>query len=325
MKKKLVSIIIPCFNAEKWLAEAIDSCLQQTYANIEIIVIDDGSTDNSLEIIKSYQDKVIWHVFPHKGGNYARNRGFDLSSGEYIQYLDADDYILPEKIERQVQCLEETGADVVYGDWRHQRHLSNGSIVLENIETSEIQTDILASLLANWWVALAAILYRKSAVESSGGWDETLTAAQDRDFFISVVINKAKVVYQPGCYSIYRRYGAVTVSTFSKTRWLQNHYIVLGKSEKKLLEMNNLSIKYRHALARSYFELARESLFVDYSQYLIFLEEALVRFPEFQVNSKRGIYKLAQNILGFRQTERLASCFLFVKRFVTSGKFGMTS
>ncbi|TVP59427.1 MAG: glycosyltransferase [Nodularia sp. (in: Bacteria)] len=317
--------MIPCFNADKWLREAIDSCLQQTYPNIEIIVIDDGSTDNTLEILRSYKDKIIWQPLPHKGGNHARNRGFDLSRGEYIQYLDADDYILPEKIERQVEFLEETGADVVYGDWRHQRHFSNGSSSLEKIEIPEIQTDVLASLLANWWVALAALLYKRTAVENSGGWDETLTAAQDRDFFISVVMNKATVVYQPGCYSIYRRHGSVTVSTSSKTRWLKNHYIVLEKIEKQLLQSNKLSMKYRHALAKSYFDLAREALFIDYSQYLIFLEEALALFPEFNGNSKRAVYKFVQKILGFRQTERIACRVLFVKKFVTSGKCSMTS
>ncbi|MBE9034929.1 glycosyltransferase family 2 protein [aff. Roholtiella sp. LEGE 12411] len=316
--QKIVSVIIPCFNAEKWLAEAINSCLEQTYSNIEIIVIDDGSTDNCLEIIRSYGDKVIWQSLPHKGGNYARNRGFDLSKGDYIQYLDADDYILPEKIERQVRFLEETGADVVYGDWRHRRHLLDGSSVMEDIETSEAHADILASLLANWWVALAALLYKRTAVKNSAGWDETLTAAQDRDFFLSVVMNEAKVVYQPGCYSIYRRYGSVTVSTSSKNRWLKSHYLVLEKVEKQLFEMNKLSIKYRHALAKSYFELARESLFVDYSQYLIFLEEALVLFPEFKTNSKRAAYKVVQNILGFRQTERIACRALCVKKLVNS-------
>lgn len=321
----LVSVIIPCFNAETWVAEAIDSCLQQTYPNIEIIVIDDGSTDNSLGIIKSYGDKIIWESSPHRGGNYARNRGFDLSKGEYIQYLDADDYILPEKIARQVSFLEETGADVVYGDWRHQRHLSDGSSFLNNIEISEYQTDILASLLANWWVALAALLYKRSVVEKSGGWDETLKAAQDRDFFISVVMNQAKVFYQPGCYAIYRRYGAVTVSTSSKHRWLKSHYLVLTKIEQKLLAMNKLSIKYRHALAKSYFDLARESLFIDYSQYIIFLEKALNLFPEFKANSKRPVYQFVQNLFGFRRTERIACGVLLIKRFFNSRKLGVTS
>ncbi|WGV25758.1 glycosyltransferase family 2 protein [Halotia branconii] len=315
---KLVSVIIPCFNAEKWVAEAIDSCLKQTYSDIEIIVIDDGSTDNSLEIIKSYGNQIIWQTLLHKGGNYARNRGLYLAKGEYIQYLDADDYILPEKIERQVNFLEATDADVVYGDWRHQRHLPNGSIFLGKIEISEMQTDILASLLANWWVALAAFLYKRTAVENSDGWDETLPAAQDRDFLLSVVMNNHKVVYQSGCYSIYRRYGSVTVSTSSKSRWLKSHYLVLEKVERKLLQNNQLSMQYRHALAKSYFELARESLSIDYSQYLSFLEETLALFPEFKANSKRPVYKLVQDILGFRRAERIACQILLVKRFIYS-------
>ncbi|MBH8555244.1 glycosyltransferase [Nostocaceae cyanobacterium CENA357] len=315
---KLVSIIIPCFNAEKWLAQAIDSCLKQTYSNIEIIVIDDGSTDNSLEIIKSYGNQVIWQSLLHKGGNFARNRGLDLSKGEYIQYLDADDYILPEKIERQVHFLEATGADVVYGDWRHQRHLPDGSSFLDKIEISEMQSDILASLLANWWVALAALLYKRTAVENSNGWDETLSAAQDRDFLLSVVMNNNKVVYQSGCYAIYRRYGSVTVSTSSKSRWLKSHYLVLEKVERQLLQNNQLSMQYRHALAKSYFELARESLSIDYSQYVSFLEETLALFPDFKANSKRPVYKIVQDLLGFRQTERIACQILLMKQFIYS-------
>jgi glycosyltransferase involved in cell wall biosynthesis len=331
--QKLVSVIIPCFNAERWLAEAIDSCLQQTYANIEIIVIDDGSTDKSLEIIKSYGNKIIWESLPHRGGNHARNRGFVLSRGEYIQYLDADDYILPEKIERQVRFLEETDADVVYGDWRHKRHLSNGTSFLDKIEVPKAQLDILESLLANWWTAVASLLYKRMAVINSGGWDENFLAAQDRDFFISVVIKDAKVVYQPGCYSIYRRHGNVTVSTLSKSLWVKSHCLVLEKAEKKLLQLNKLSMKYRCALAKSYFELGRESLFIDYSQYLQLLEKALTIFPDFKANSRRGVYKFAQNICGFRQTEKIACRILFVKRFVNSisdrlfdskGKFGIT-
>ncbi len=102
---QLVSIIIPCYNAERWLNEAIDSCLAQTYRPIEIIVIDDGYTDGSLEIIKSYGDRITYKTGPNKGGNHARNLGFSLCKGSYIQFLDADDYIRPTKLERQVQYL----------------------------------------------------------------------------------------------------------------------------------------------------------------------------------------------------------------------------
>jgi glycosyltransferase involved in cell wall biosynthesis len=318
---KLVSVIIPCFNAERWLAEAIDSCLQQTYLNIEIIVIDDASTDNSLQIIKSYGNKIIWESFPsNKGGNHARNRGFALSKGEYIQFLDSDDYILPEKIERQVHFLEETGADIVYGDWRYKHHLPDGTSFLEDIRISGVQADILESLLADWWTAVASLFYRRTAVEKAGGWDENLQAAQDRDFFISAVINGAKVVYQPGCYSVYRRYEDITVSSFCKLRWIKSQCIVMDKAERKLSDLGRLSMKYRHALANCYYTMARHCLLRDYSEYIRLLEKIVVLFPDFKVPNKKSGYNLVQDIFGFRQAERM-SCHLFLlRRFFNSRK-----
>jgi glycosyltransferase involved in cell wall biosynthesis len=315
---KLVSIIIPCFNASRWLSEAIDSCLEQIYSNIEIIIIDDGSTDNSWEIIKSYSDKyknkIKCRSIPHSGGNHARNLAISLSNGEYIQFLDADDYILPEKIEHQVRFLETTDAEVVYGDWRYQYHRDDGIIQLGKIEISGIQTDILESLLATWWVAVAAILYKRSSVENSDGWDENLPAVQDRDFFLSVVINGAKVKYQYGCYSIYRRYGDVTVSTCSKPRWIACHCLVLEKTESKLLALQRLSHNYRRAMAACYFDLARTALFIDYSLYLKLIDAALNRFPDFEGNSTRRFYHLIRTIIGFRRTERIICLILITKK-----------
>lgn len=317
--QKLVSVIIPCFNAERWIAEAIDSCLNQTYAHIEIIVIDDCSTDKSMEIIKSYGDKIIWErLSENKGGSYARNRGFALSKGEYIQFLDADDFILPEKIERQINFLEETGADAVYGDWRYQGHQSNGVVFLDQIEKPGTQTDILQSLIENWWTAVASLFYRRTAVEKSGGWDTNFKAGQDRDFFISVVMSGAKVVYQPGCYSVYRRYGSVTVSTASKPRWVENHCNVLKKVEKKLLQQyqQNIPINYRRALAHGYFELARDYMYIDYSEYLRLVDKSLSLCPDFKRKTHRRFYKLIQDILGFRLCERCVHRILLVKSFL---------
>lgn len=311
---KLVSIIIPCYNAELWIAEAIDSCLKQTYSPIEIIVINDGSTDESLNVIKSYGDKIIWESNENRGGNYARNRGFALSQGEYIQFLDADDYILSEKIARQVDFLEQTKADVVYGDWRHQRHLPNGEVILEEIEVSGEQEDILASLLADWWVSPACILFSREAVEKTAGWDETLKAGQDRDFFLSVVMNNAKVVYQPGCYSIYRRYGNVTVSSSSVTKYLESHYQIVQKAEQTLSQQKKLTAKYRCALAQSYFVMARKYLLIEPAKYYQFKNKALTLCPQFKPDSKHrtSVYNLAQNVLGFKNAETIISTTKFI-------------
>lgn len=318
---KLVSIIIPCYNASRWIAEAIESCLWQTYSNIEIIIIDDGSRDNSLEIIKSYAQRynnIIWRHILHAGGNHARNVGISLSKGEYIQFLDADDYILPEKIKYQVEFLESTSADVVYGDWRHQYHYNNGSYKLGDIKITGQQTYILESLLGTWWVAVAALLYTRKAIERTDGWDETLSTAQDRDFFISVVMRGAKVMYQPGCYSIYRRYGNVTVSTLSRPRWVMGHCLVLEKAECKLVQSKRLSSNYQHALAAGYFDMARYSLLEDYSLYLKLLDAALKRCPDFQGNSKNSIYNRLRAIIGFRRTEQIVCLILIAKKYINS-------
>lgn len=252
---KLVSVIIPCFNAERWLTEAIDSCLHQTYPEIEIIVIDDGSTDNSLQIIQSYGDRLIWETGINKGGNYARNRGFALSTGDYIQYLDADDYLLPDKIKMQVQFLEETTADIVYGDLRYQHHLTPDIVIQENAILLGIPAphqDVLECLLIYGNLSPSPYLFRRETILLSEGWDERLKASQDRDFLISLLLNGANITYQPGYYSIYRRYGNVTVSTANKMILWKSSWEVLKKAEAKLLSLDRLCPHYKIALAKAY-------------------------------------------------------------------------
>jgi glycosyltransferase involved in cell wall biosynthesis len=312
----LVSVIIPCYNAQKWLEEAIDCCLQQTYPNIEIIVIDDGSTDNSSEIIKSYADKIVTYKMPHRSGNVARNKGIDLSSGKYIQFLDADDYIYPQKIARQVSFLEANEADIVYGDWRHKYHLPNGESFLGKVEIPGEQVDILESLISNWWVALASLMYSRKIVLKVGGWDENLPIVQDRAFFLSTVMAGAKVFYQPGCYSLYRRHGSSTVSTSSHNLWIETHYKINTELQEKIFQMGKLSPSYRQAFAKAYFELARKSLPFDYSQYKIFLNKALTTYPEFDGDSKIFIYNLMKRFIGFNLTEKLVSNILRLKNQV---------
>jgi glycosyltransferase involved in cell wall biosynthesis len=303
--KPLVSIIIPCYNAERWISEAIQSCLDQTYRPIEIIVIDDGSTDGSLEVIKSFGEAVRWETGPNRGGNAARNRGFALSQGDYIQFLDADDYLLPEKIERQVSFLEESGADVVYGDWRHQHHRPDGTWFLGDVIVTGMKHDILAALLSPWWVAPLALLWRRQAVLQAGGWDERIYAGQDKDFLLSAALAGVSIHYQTGCYAIYRRYGNVTVSTSNRQRWLENHTRIVEKAEQKLVMMNRLSPIYREALAQSYFQIATNYCTIDSSRYTELLTRIQLLCPGFKPISS-GTYSMLQNLFGFALTERLA-------------------
>ncbi len=301
-----VSVIIPCYNARNWVAEAIHSCFNQTYPFIEVIVVDDGSTDGSLAVLEGFGSRITLKAGPNQGGNVARNAGFKLSSGDYIQFLDADDYLLPDKIAKQVHFLQETNADVVYGDWRFQVHQPNGHIYLEKIAISGAPADILESLLDGWWwVAPGALLYKRSVVNKVGGWDERLRAAQDRDFFTSVAMSGAVVRYLPGCDFIYRRHGQGTVSTSNIQRWLENHWRSLQKTESVLFETGRLSSKYKEAIAGGCFHLLRTSPSMNTELHFEILQKIQSLAPDFRAERETILFKLAQSCLGFDRTFRL--------------------
>jgi glycosyltransferase involved in cell wall biosynthesis len=307
----LVSIIIPCYNCDKWVQQAVESGLNQTYPNIEIVVVDDGSTDGSLEVLRQFLPRIRLETGPNRGGNVARNRAFELSTGEYVQYLDADDYLELDKTARQIRFLEETRADVVYGDWRYRRHLRDSSFsYLDKTEISGVQQDIIASLLSGWWVGPGAVLYTRRVVKQVGGWDETLRAAQDKDFFTSVALSGAKIQYQPGCCYIYRQYGAVTVSSSGLARWVESHSISLEKSKLALARSGRLTDKYRTALAVGYFGLARGTTYYDcratslwaiYGKILDGLADKILNLcPDFHDPDETRLFTTLQRLLGFR-------------------------
>ena len=302
----VVSVVIPCHNAERWVGEAIESVLAQTQRGVEVIVIDDGSTDGSLAVAQRFGGKIRWETGPNHGGNWARNRGFALSAGQYVQFLDADDYLLPAKIAHQVECLESTGADVVYGDWRHQRHGADGTVTLEPIHISGELADPLEALLRRWWVAPVAVLVRRTAVIACGGWDEALPAAQDTDFMISLALSGAKFTYLSGCESIYRRYGNVTVSTSNRRRWLGAHAQVVDKAERCLAASGRLTREYRSALASYSYSVARGFYDIDRNRYRAELAHALTLDPKFPIEGSES-FRWCQRFLGFESAEWIAS------------------
>ena len=318
MPHPLVSVIIPGFNAERWLREAIDSVLTQTYPEIEIIVIDDGSTDSSLEILKSYGERIIWRTGANKGGNYARNFGFTLAQGKYIQYLDADDYLLPDKIAKQVKLLETDPAEVVYSDWQHLVHQRDGASFLDEVRICGPKADFLESLLANdRWSNIAPILLSRNSVIQSGGWDESLPAAQDRDFLISVAIAGAKFIYHSGCDSIYRIPNKPTVSTACRLRWFEAHCMVMDKAEQKLIDSGRLSPQYKQALARAYRAIGREFLYYYYDQpeldkyryYAAILAKIRALYPQLFLEIDRQPYKICLRLFGYRTAEKISYLF----------------
>jgi glycosyltransferase involved in cell wall biosynthesis len=180
----LVSVIIPCRNAESYISESIDSALHQSYSNIEVIIVDDGSTDASIEIIKCFGNLVRLETIDHQGACAARNLGLQVSKGEYIQFLDADDVLLLNKIEVQLPYLTSNQCDLVFcngylfGDDRPQRPIKK----LRALPPPH-GTDPFIYSLKNGF-GTEGPLHRRHILEKVGGFRVGLIGAQEYDLHI---------------------------------------------------------------------------------------------------------------------------------------------
>ena len=203
----LVSIIIPGYNNQTFIEDAIASAIDQTYSNVEIIVIDDGSTDSSLEIIKSFGDKVYWETGKNRGAPLARNRGIELAKGEYIKFLDADDVLLPDCLEKQVSQaiqLPSTRKAIVYGDaiWVDQH---NQPIASSPLRSRQLKEDAIAHILANSPLT-SCPLHKREYLLEIGGFDPTLPRGQEYDLHLRLVLAGVEFLYYADSVYQYREY-----------------------------------------------------------------------------------------------------------------------
>lgn len=203
MMSALVSVIIPNYNYAEYLAKAIDSVLEQDYESIEIIVVDDGSTDNSREILRSYESRIKTIEIENSGAPTARNYGFVKAKGSFIAYLDADDFWLPNKISSQMQRLTETSAELVYC-----RMLVMDSMAKSEVESTECREGNFRNefLLHPGHTPFppSTVLMTRDLVARAGLWDSTFKSpAEDFDYFRRcarhtdfAVVDKALVVHR---------------------------------------------------------------------------------------------------------------------------------
>lgn len=175
----LVSIIIPCYNAEPYVADAIRSALDQSYPHKEVIVIDDGSTDGSLDAIRSFGTLIRWKTQRNHGGAVARNHGLQLAEGEVIQFLDADDLLDRTKIERQIELLRADQNSLVFCDARVVDHATGEPLAIwgrSSVSSADAIIYVLKSVLPT-----EAPLHWKANLQKVGGFSEQLRAGQDPD------------------------------------------------------------------------------------------------------------------------------------------------
>lgn len=170
-----VSVIIPTYNRENYICEAIDSILSQTYKDFEIIIVDDGSTDNTKDIIKKYENKVLYFYQANAGPGAARNRGIKEAKGELIAFLDADDVWLPDKLKSEIEVFDKSSAcDLVYcnGEFIDEEGRSLKRNVCCSSGLSKTEEVSFDRILEKWDIYPSMVMVKKNILIEFGGFDE---------------------------------------------------------------------------------------------------------------------------------------------------------
>ena len=307
MNGRFVSLLIPCYNAERWVAQTIESALTQAWPGKEIIVVDDGSIDGSLDVIRRYEDRIRWETGPNRGGNHTRNRLLELARGEWLQYLDADDYLLPDKIERQVEFLAAHPAtDIVFGP-----------MTMEYAEKKDSPRKLLPIpaphdpwiLLARWFLPqTGALLWRKQAVLDVGSWKPDQQCCQEHELYLRLLMAGKRFAYCEHNGAIYRQWGDHTVSKREKPEMHRQRLEIEQRLENFLRERNELTPARLYAINQARLETARSAWQYDRSFATAIMRTVRESQPNFIPFGDAAPlrYRLVYRLLGFRGAEKLA-------------------
>jgi O-antigen biosynthesis protein len=260
--RRNISVVVPCYNSKDFVAETLESVLSQSYPWVDIVVVDDGSTDGSWEVIQSFGRKV--RAFRKENGGAARARNFGASRaiGQSLLFLDADDLLSPDALEGLSDTLQ--GREDAIAACRWERYVHEGDEW--NTQPAEIafpltDPDPLAAWLKGEWIAGCSLLWPAAMFERLGGYDETLTADEDGDLMYRALITGAELLIAPEGESFYRAHGSgrLTVSQdiFAEHRF-RSRMRVFEKVEAALREQGRWD-EYRTLVGLAYHGLAQRT------------------------------------------------------------------
>ncbi len=218
----LVSILIPAYNAEKWLSATVQSALDQTWANKEIIIVNDGSKDQTLAIAQKFTSETV-HVFAqeNQGAAATRNKAFSLCKGDYIQWLDADDLLSPNKIASQVAALENPPNKriLLSGSWGQFLYRYNRTKFVPSAlwcDLSPVEW-LQRKMEQNLYMQTGSWLVSRELAEAAGPWDTRLLGDDDGEYYCRVLLASEGVRFVPEAKIYYRAAGASSLSYIGRS------------------------------------------------------------------------------------------------------------
>lgn len=302
-----ISVVIPCYNAAEFIEECLHSILAQDHADLEVICVDDGSRDDTAERIRRIAGTAQrGHIIrlieqPNRGATAARNHGLRESSGEYIQFMDADDVLLPRKIGHQARLAVKTGRpDLIVGSFKIID--ARDRVIQERYYTRDgdlwihlMRTD-LGNTISNLW--------KRSAVEAVNGWDEGMRSSQEYDLMFRTLQTTQNVVFDAELYTIVRKRssGSITQTNLGGN-WIR--YVDL-----RTRIIDHLRDKRSPTELAQFHQFLFDSIRVLYEHdpkaALAFHEKELPREFKPRTSPTTGAnYLRLYGMLGFRNTQRL--------------------
>jgi glycosyltransferase involved in cell wall biosynthesis len=244
-----VSVVIPTYNRRRFVAEAVESALAQDYPDLEVIVVDDGSSDGTAESLSRFGCAIRYVRQENRGASAARNHGIRLATGEYIAFLDSDDLYLPDKVRSQVDYFQRHPDVLLLGTWYYEMFESGQRELRDSLLPGGGYWEILARAM-NLPLATPTVMIRASAVRQVGGFDEALRLSEDQDLFTRVARLGPVAVLEKPLVTV-RRHAANTIGAMSAEDALAAWQHLLNKAF-DVDERLPRRIR-RRALARAYF------------------------------------------------------------------------
>ncbi|HUA68256.1 MAG TPA: glycosyltransferase family A protein [Candidatus Saccharimonadales bacterium] len=250
-----MSIIIPAYNAEKFLRDTIDSALAQTWPNKEIIIVDDGSSDGTLKIAKQFESKIVKVLTQkNRGAAYARNAGLAVAQGDFFQWLDADDLLAPDKIRRQLVDDPDSDGEVVHTCRYAKFHrYPVAARKVENNLCRDLKPRewLLASLSRGTWQATATWLVGRKITELAGPWDERLVPGvnDDGEYFTRIISLSSGIKFHKLSLSFYRVGNAQSLSQVRSQQAWKSILLSVNLSIDHLFKLDNSESARKAALA----------------------------------------------------------------------------
>lgn len=308
-----VSVIIPCHNRERTIARAVDSVLDQRLPNVEVIVIDDGSSDGSIDVLTKYGTRILWETGPNRGACYARNRGLALTNCEYVFFLDSDDWYVGEILQELPKLAHENQLDIALG-W-HFLQSSSGRRSVKPYESGTNSDEVYKTWGPDCITQIGSVCWRRDFIVGIHGWREGLHQWQDIEIIYRALMHSAKLSVFDVSGVVYNNHSDETrISTVIGERKIASIIEAIAELAEQAKEK---SIRDRHAIGMLCYRAARHAFrykHISYGRAALRLARQLGFTGHIGTNSHTFLaalvgLELKELLVGFRTKKMLENPF----------------